>query len=102
MALVPITTQEQADSNTLQIKEQDKIVIDQYFTHLATLEAYPPPSAILVNSTSRTFLSFGTTSCSDVVEQTIDDRASASNSSLRQRYNLAINAKTDTNKLIKS
>lgn len=36
----------------------------------------------------------------DITELEIDDRASASNASLRQRYNLAINAKTDTDKLL--
>lgn len=76
-------------------------MIDQYFTHLATLQAYPPPSAMSTIPTSRTFLSFGSPKCDDVVEQVIDDRASATNASPGQRYNLAINAKTDTDKLMK-
>lgn len=89
------------DDSTIQDQSLDKGAIDQYFTHLATLQAFPPPSATSQNPTSRTFLSFGYADCSDVVEQIIDDRASATTASLGQRYNLAINAKTDTDKLLR-
>lgn len=111
MALIPKTTSSSESTHAndgIQDRVQedtksDKTVIDQYFTHLATLQAYPPPSAMPQNPRSRTFLSFGgNANAGDVIEQIIDDRASATNASLGQRYNLAINAKTDTEKLIKS
>ena len=89
------------DEGLKQDIELDKAVINQYFTHLATLQAYPPPSAMPQNPRSRIFLSFENADASKVIEQIIDDRASATNASLGQRYNLAINAKTDTDKLMK-
>jgi hypothetical protein len=49
--------------------------------------------------TKRTYLSFASNSCTEVIERTIDNRASASTASSAQRSNTMVNARTDVDKL---
>lgn len=94
------------EGSTVSAKETDdahiKMVAEIYLTRVAEVYTRQSKDRGSRTQTARTFVSPASLRSDDIQEHVIDDRASASTASLGQRFNLALSARNDTDRLLKT